>query len=108
MPTIVKSELFAKLRELPGVYVTLEQVIQLCGTIEYKITRKKVSNAEIKEYLAVKTKPVSVAQIMDFLGYHPDDTTEVCARLGMMEKRKNQHVASVVIDRKKHYFILRG
>ena len=74
----------------------------------YEISRREVHNADIKEYLRIAGGYVSVAQIMQALKYHNDDTTNVCARMRCLEKRKNQKVESKVINGVKHYRLNRS
>lgn len=82
------------------------KLVLLLERYEYDLTKRKVSNANIKRYMATIGDWVSVAQIMEALDYHRDDTTDVCARMRGMEKRKNQKVAAQVFNGVKHYRML--
>lgn len=83
------------------------KLLLLLERYEYELTKRKVSNADIKRYMATIGDWVSVADIMEALDYHRDDTTNVCARMRGMEKRKNQQIVAQVFSGVKHYRILK-
>ena len=84
------------------------KLLLLLERYEYELTKREVCNADIKRYMATIGDWVSVADIMEALDYHLDDTTKVCAHMRGMEKRKNQKVEAKVVNGRKHYRLTRN